>query len=387
VTLSGAKDHTGAVAELARDLVRIDSRSFLSNCPLAERIEAALSGFEVERLDYRDGNGVDKRALVAHRGGKGGLALSAHMDTVPDTGWSSDPWSGRIEGERLQGLGSTDMKGPMAAAIVAASALPAQLPITLLLTTDEEITKAGAREIAQRSVLAREAAPDGIVVVEPTRMIPVRGHRVHIVFTAVATGIQAHSSSGRGRNANWDLLPFLTEMRALYERLRTDSTLQDPDYDPPFSDFNLVLDNHGSAVNVTVPTATATIKFRYSAKIDPEPVANVVRNAAHKAGVALREAREGRPPELPDSHPLVRLCSEVTGAAPRLAPFGTDASELQALAPCVIMGPGDIAVAHAPEESVSIAELVAAVPVFMRLAQQMAQRGPTLPGFHDGSPP
>ena len=365
-------DYAGAVAELTRDLVRIDSRSPLSNRPVAERIEAELAGFEIERLDYRDRNGVEKRALVAHRGGKGGLALSGHMDTVPDTGWRSDPWSGRIEDGRLQGLGSTDMKGPMAAAIVAARALPGELPITLLLTTDEEITKAGAREIAQRSVLAKEAAPEGIVVVEPTRMVPMRGHRVHIVFTAVASGIQAHSSTGRGRNANWDLLPFLMDMRALHERLRKDAALQDPDYDPPFSDFNLVLDNHGSAVNVTVPKATATIKFRYSAKVDPQPVADIVRDAARRAGLALSEAREGRPPELPETHPLVRLCSEVSGLAPRVAAFGTDASELQALAPCVIMGPGDIAVAHAPEESAAIAELAAAVPVFMRLAQAAA---------------
>ena len=94
-------DYAGAVAELARDLVRIDSRSPLSNRPLAERIEAELAGFEIERLDYRDRNGVEKRALVAHRGGKGGLALSGHMDTVPDTGWRSDPWSGRIEDGRV----------------------------------------------------------------------------------------------------------------------------------------------------------------------------------------------------------------------------------------------------------------------------------------------
>ena len=373
VAPSGMTDHAGAVAELARDLVRIDSRSPLSNHPVAERIEAELAGFEVERLDYRDRNGVEKRALVAHRGGKGGLALSGHMDTVPATGWRTDPWSGQIEEGCLQGLGSTDMKGPMAAAIVAASALPGELPITLLLTTDEEITKAGAREIAQRSVLAREAAPQGIVVVEPTRMVPMRGHRAHIVFTAVASGIQAHSSTGRGRNANWDLLPFLVDMRALHERLRNDADLQDPDYDPPFSDFNLVLDNHGAAVNVTVPKATATIKFRYSAKVDPQPVADIVRDAARRAGLALSEAQEGRPPELPETHPLVRLCSEVSGLAPRVAAFGTDASELQAVAPCVIMGPGDIAVAHAPEESVAIAELAAAVPVFMRLAQAVGR--------------
>ncbi len=83
--------------ELARDLVRIDSRSFISNLPVADRVEAALAGFEVERLDYTDAAGVAKRALVAHRGPMGGIALSGHMDTVPDTGWQEDPWSARLD--------------------------------------------------------------------------------------------------------------------------------------------------------------------------------------------------------------------------------------------------------------------------------------------------
>jgi acetylornithine deacetylase/succinyl-diaminopimelate desuccinylase-like protein len=277
-------DHRGGVAELARDLVAIDSRSFLSNHPVAERIEAALADFDIERLDYEDAHGVAKRALVAHRGPPGGLALSGHLDTVPATGWTSDPWSG----------------------------------------------------------------------------------------LAVASGVQAHSSTGRGRNANWDLLPFLVEMRAVHERLRTEPALQDADYDPPFSDFNLVIDNHGTAVNVTVAKATATIKFRYSAKIDPTPVVDAVRDAARRAGVTLTEAREGNPPELPPDHPFVRLCSEAT-AASRVAPYGTDASELQVLAPCVILGPGDIAQAHCPGECVSIAELAAAVPLFMRIAEKVGK--------------
>jgi acetylornithine deacetylase len=376
-------DYSCSVMELAGALVSIDSRSVVSNYPLAERIEAALSGFELERLDYRDPHGVEKRALVAHRGPRGeagddvprgGLALSGHMDTVPDTGWRSDPWSGRIADGRLFGLGSTDMKGPLAAAIVAARALPPHVPITLLVTTDEETTKAGAREIAQRSLLAKTVRPRAILVVEPTGMIPMRGHRVHVQFTAVATGLQAHSSTGRGRNANWDLLPFLVEMRAIHERLRKDPELQDPAYDPPFSDFNLVVDNHGCAANVTVPKATAIIKFRYSAKVDPRPVVDIVRAAARRAGLALTEAPEGDPPELAADHPFVRLCSTTAGAAPGLAPYGTDASELQALAPCVILGPGDIAQAHAPEECVSIADLAAAVPVLMQLAQETARQ-------------
>jgi acetylornithine deacetylase len=368
---------TAALAALARDLVAIDSRSFVSNLALAVRLEAELRGFDLERLDYADATGTPKRVLIAHRGGPGGIAFSGHMDTVPDTGWQEDPWSGRIDHSdgTLHGLGATDMKGPVAAAVLAMQGLPGRVPVTLLMTTDEETTKEGARQIIARSELARAARPALIVVAEPTGLRPVRGHRAHVGFTCVATGVQAHSSTGRGHNANWDLIPFLAEMRAIFERLRTDPSLQDQAYDPVFSDFNLVIDNHGAAVNVTVPRATARIKFRYSASVDPTPVVEAVRAAAVRAGIIVTEAREGEPPELPSDHPYVRLCAEITGAAPCTVPYGTDASELQALAPCVVLGPGDIAQAHTPTESVRLADLAAAVPVFARLAEHVAAAG------------
>jgi acetylornithine deacetylase/succinyl-diaminopimelate desuccinylase-like protein len=372
--LAAMTDRVAALTTLTRDLISIDSRSFVSNLPIAERISVELGDFEVETLDYADADGTAKRALVAHRGGPGGIAFSGHMDTVPDTGWQEDPWSGRSDAGMLHGLGATDMKGPVAAAIMAARALPLDVPVSLFITTDEETTKAGARELVQRSALARAAKPAMILVVEPTNMIPVRGHRSHILFTCVATGVQAHSATGLGRNANWALLPFLTEMQALFDRLRTVPALQDQDYDPVFSDLNLVLDNHGAAINVTVPQATARLKFRYSAKIDPAPELDAVYGAAKRAGVAVSETREGSPPELPADHPLVRLCTDITGKRPGTVPFGTDASVLQALAPCVVMGPGDMSVAHAPGEAVSIAELDAAIPVFTRLAEAIAER-------------
>jgi acetylornithine deacetylase/succinyl-diaminopimelate desuccinylase-like protein len=365
-------DTLATVTKLARDLVAIDSRSFVPNLAVAERIEAALPDFDVERLDYTDAAGIGKRVLVAARGGPGGLALSGHMDTVPDTGWQDDPWSARIEGDTLHGLGSTDMKGPVAAIIVAARALPPTVPVTLLITTDEETTKAGARAIVDRSALVRRMRPKGILVAEPTGMVPVRGHRSQIAFTCEARGLQAHSSTGHGDNANWKLVPFLVEMHALFARLRTDTRFHDDAYDPPFSDFNPVIDNHGTATNVTVPLATVRIKFRYSASIDPAPILAAVRDAGERHGVSVGSAREGSPPELPPGDPLIRLASEVTGAAAATAPYGTDASVLQELAPCVVLGPGDIGVAHTPTERASLAALADAVPVFMRLAEKLA---------------
>jgi acetylornithine deacetylase len=366
-------DPSRTIADFARDLVAIDSRSSVSNIAVAERILPELRGFEVERIDYRDPAGVAKCVLVAHRGGPGGIAFSGHMDTVPETGWQDDPWSARIDADGiLHGLGSTDMKGPVAAAIVAARGLPDSVPLTLLITTDEETTKQGARVIAERSALVRAVRPNGILVVEPTQLQPVRGHRSHILFTCTAQGIQAHSSKGIGRNANWAMIPFLSDMKTVFDRLLTDRSLQDDAYDPPFSDFNPVIDNHGTAINVTVPLATTRIKFRYSARIDPEPIRRAVRDAAQRHGLTLTEAEEGTPPELPPDHPFVRQCIEVSGQSATTAPFGADASILQTIAPCVVLGPGDIGVAHKPAEAVRIADLAAAVPVFQALATRLA---------------
>jgi acetylornithine deacetylase len=364
-------DMNHPVLKLTADLVAIDSRSFVSNLPVAERVERELAGFDIERVDYTDAAGVAKRALVAHKGPKGGYALSGHLDTVPATGWESDPWAPRLDAEGLlHGLGSVDMKGQVAAAIVAAQGAPAGTPVTLLITADEETTKEGARLIAQRSALAKSLGLKGIIVAEPTSLAPVRGHRSHIGFTATARGIQAHSSTGKGVNANWKLLPFLVAMQGVFDRLRSDPALQDAGYDPPFSDFNLILDNHGTAMNVTPARATAHIKFRYSAKVDPAPVLAAVREAAREAGLELAEQREGSPPELPLDHPLVALGVALTGKQPRTAPYGTDASELQALAPCLVLGPGDVGLAHTPRECAVAAELVEAVPLFARVLRE-----------------
>jgi acetylornithine deacetylase len=292
------------------------------------------------------------------------------MDTVPATGWESDPWAPRVDSEGLlHGLGAVDMKGQVAAMIAAAQAAPAQIPVTLLITADEETTKEGARRIATDSALARSLGLSGIVVAEPTSLAPVRGHRSHIGFTATARGVQAHSSTGKGVNANWKLLPFLDAMARIQARLRDDRALQDAGYDPPVSDFNLVLDNHGTALNVTPARATAHIKYRYSARIDPMVVAGAVREAAREADVELQEQWEGPPPELAHDHPLVALGVRLTGRAPGTAPYGTDACELNRLAPCLVLGPGDVAAAHTPHECVRAADLLEAVGLFGRVLE------------------
>lgn len=357
------------IVALASRLIALDTRSSRSNRALAECVAGELPGFAIERLDFTDPDGTGKSALVARRGEAGGcLALSAHMDTVPPVGWTRDPFRPAIEDGRLYGLGSCDMKGPMAAAIVAARSLPADCATMLLLTCDEETTKAGARRIVSESRMLRAHPPGGILVVEPTDLRPLRGHRSDVQFTATARGIQAHSSTAHGLNANIALIPFLSEMRDLHLALRADPRLQDPSYVPPWCDLNIIVDNHGTATNITPPLATCRMKFRYSKAIDPAWVIARVEAAAHRYGLDLTVRQEGTPPELPADHPLVQLAAAATGAAPDVGAFGSDASQFAAVAPTLILGPGSMEQAHKPEEFIDLEQLARSVSIFQRLA-------------------
>ena len=362
------------VVALASRLISFDTRSRRSNLALVEHLEHELADFRVERVAYRDADGVEKAALAALRGNAGApcLALSGHLDTVPPAGWSRDPFAAAVESGRLYGLGATDMKGPVAGAIAAARQAPDDLSVLLLLTADEEWTKEGARRLVDESRLLREARPRGIIVVEPTGLTPVRGHRVDIQFVAEATGVQAHSSTAEGRNANIALIPFLADMRELHLELRREQAHQDPAYQPPWCDLNIVIDNHDAAPNVTVGRATCRMKLRYSKRVDPEWIVERVQRSAATHGLELRVQREAPPPELPEDHSLVRLAAEVAGKNPHVVGFGTDASELSRAAPCVVFGPGSIGDAHTPDESIDVAELERSVPLLVDLIKGAA---------------
>jgi acetylornithine deacetylase len=355
---------------LAQDLIGIDSRSFVSNIAVADRVQAELKGFDVEVIDYTDAKGVAKRNLVARRGpATSGLVLAGHLDTVPDTGWTHSAFDPVISGPKLIGLGCADMKGPIAAMLAAGTAAPAALPVTFLFTADEEAGKAGVREVLKRSELLKKHKPCGIVIGEPTDLRCIRGHRVDIQFTADAEGIQAHSSTGEGINANLALIPFLADMRDLHFTLRKEPRYHDPLYTPPFCDLNFVVDNYGAASNMTVGKATCRIKFRYSKSFNPEWVVDAVQASAKRNGLALAVVREASPPELPLDHPLVQLGARLSGKAPYVAGLGTEASELKVLAPTIVIGPGRIEDAHRPDEKIDLKQLADSVDLYRRFIE------------------
>ena len=357
-----------------KDMVSIDSRSFVSNLEIADLISKELADWKLEFTDYLDPRGVKKRNIVAYNpASESNIAFAGHMDTVPDTRWTRNPFELSIEDGRMYGLGTTDMKGPIAAFVTAAKSLaPVSQPI-LVFTADEEVGKQGVRELVARSeVLNRLRPPSCFIVAEPTDLGLVRGHRVDIQFTAHAKGIQAHSSTGKGKNANISLVPFLNDIRELHLRLRQDVTLHDNQYVPPFCDLNFVIDNYGTAPNTTVGLATCLIKFRYSKAFDPKFVMEEISASAAAHDVELTIKMEAPPPELDKKHSLVLSAERILGRCACVSGLGTEASEYSKLAPCLIYGPGHIECAHMPTEYIEEEQFYGSIDTFKNLALNLA---------------
>ena len=170
---------------------------------LGSLLESA--GFHVDYAAFAP----TRTSLVARTGratGKPPLGFTGHMDTVPLGGaaWSKDAFGSSLEGGRLYGRGSSDMKSGVAAFVVAALALAERLRespgVTLVLTADEECGCGGAAFLAQKTDLL--GAVGALLVGEPTANYPLVGHKGALWMEARTTGVTAHGSMPeRGDNA------------------------------------------------------------------------------------------------------------------------------------------------------------------------------------------
>jgi glutamate carboxypeptidase len=139
--------------------------------------DLALLGARIDRIPGRMGLGDCVRARFPHPAGDAapGLCVMAHLDTVHPVGTLAK-LPVRREGNRCYGPGILDMKGGAvisleAMRLIVAAGMATQLPVTFLLTSDEEIGSPSTRDIIEaeaarsRFVLVPEPArPDGGVV-------------------------------------------------------------------------------------------------------------------------------------------------------------------------------------------------------------------------------
>jgi acetylornithine deacetylase len=357
----------------------------MGNRPLIDMVATWLSdeGWSVEVMELEGSPG--KANLLATRGrGSGGLVLAGHTDTVPfDEGrWTSDPFRVVERDGALHGLGIADMKSFLALAIEAARAFDERdlrEPLVLLGTADEEIGMDGAR------ALVRAGRPHGrrAVIGEPTNLRPVRMHKGCAMQRLELTGRSGHSSDPRfGASALDAMHAAIGELMALREELARDH--RHPALDPGWPTLNLGHVAGGDNPN----RICGHCVLDYDVRVLPGMDFDAVRGEIHRRVANALAGREGigivhhaltasvPPFETPATASLVRATEELTGHAAEGVSFGTEAPFLSALGmDTVVLGPGDIAVAHQPDESLPLDRLEPTRVLLQRLIERFCVRG------------
>ena len=356
--------------DYAQDLIRFDSVSNLSNQLVSQYLDDALQtlGFETEIVPYRDSRDVLKVNVVARKGprGEGGLAYFAHSDVVPAADWHDseygpfDPW---IDGDRLYGRGSCDMKGSIASMLAAVSQRAKasfDRPLYVVVTADEEVGFHGARWVSLNSAIYKEIR-DGKaagIIGEPTMLEVVIAHKGSRGMRIVSHGEAAHSSGTAGKNANLAMIPFLSEMLAIYQETETETRWQNPLFDPPTLSWNIGINDGNTALNVKAPQSVCTVYFRGMPDVDAGPLVERTRAAAQRHGLEWSLFAQAEPFTISPEAEIVRTMLRLTGNnSPKRVCYGTDAAVFSELQNLVVCGPGDVAKAHTRDEWITLDQL------------------------------
>lgn len=321
-----------------------------------EHLEAA--GFAVEISDYGDGH-VN---LYAGRG-QPRVLFNCHLDTVPiGEGWTRPPLELTIESGLAYGRGVCDIKG--AAAVLLALAEQTDQPMALLFSSDEE----GAGSCCVRRFLEDPAHRDyeQVVVCEPTRCEAILAHRGFLSVKGHFSGVMGHSSEFRALedNANHRLARW-TAAALDYCAVEAEAGRH--------TCFNLGLVDGGTKSNVIAGDA----RLHYSARLGPGQSNEALFDALKGLAGADQFAEWHIPfsgPPLPaggqDDQAARAFClaHELNIGEP--VGFWTEASLFSdADLPALVLGPGDIAQAHAVDEWVALEQLERALAAYQAIVE------------------
>lgn len=383
---------TSLATGLAQRLVRIPSHPGVER--QEEAVALALAEFFAQHgvaaaLDEAAPGRPNVLASVA--GGRPGrhLLFCGHTDTVPLN--TADPgfaFSGEIRDGLLLGRGSVDMKGPLAAmaAALVTLASPEALSagrVTLAAVADEEMQSLGCERLVRSGFQA-----DGAVVGEPTGNRIALGHRGLEWLLIDFVGRAAHGGRPEeGINAIAAAARFLR--KAEEELLPAFAARAHPLLGPPT--WNVGTIAGGDQPSTVAATCRVTLDRRTVPGETFDGVMEEIESllAAVRAEMPGLAARVERVPggmatlehvgfATPADHPLtvaaVAAAKEVCGAAGALTSFPawTDGALLSAYAgiPTIVVGPGDLALAHAPHEAIAVDEIEAAARFYARLAER-----------------
>lgn len=303
------------------------------------------------------------RAVLWTRGSPR-LLFSGHVDVVPvGEGWTRAPFGGEEVEGRIWGRGACDMLGSVACFVAAAAQAP-DAPLGILLTTDEETGMQSAIRALEERFLA---GVDEVVVGEPTDFDVGIAEKGVLWLRLETQGRNAHGSMPElGENAAERLVRILHALQGAplpgHHALLGAPTR------------NLGRVHGGDAVNQVPASAWAELDYRYLPGMTEEQIVRTLHEAARQARERARvEVVSHHPPfETSPEEPLVQRAAKAlaaTGIVPRLVglPYGTEASRFAPHAACLILGPGERALAHTPRESIRVEDLRRGTAVYARL--------------------
>lgn len=328
---------------------------------------------------------AEKFNLVATLGrGPGGLVLAGHTDTVPfDTeGWRFDPFTLTEADGCLYGLGTSDMKGFFPLAIEAARRFDGErlrAPLILVATADEESSMCGARALVDAGRPHARFA----VVGEPTGMRPVRLHKGVMMEAIRLTGRAGHSSDpSLGINALEAMYQVMGEL--LTWRAELQAAHNNPLFTVPVPTLNLGHIHGGDNPNRICGECELHFDLRPLPGMDPEElrvdIAARVNQRLAGSGIKIdmHSLFPGMPPmDTPSDSPVVRAAETLTGYTAEAAAFGTEGPYLARLGmDTVILGPGDIAQAHQPDEFLRVDRISPTIDLLASLIERFCTQPP-----------
>src|SRR3984885_12110534 len=288
------------------------------------------------------GSGERFNVYAALPGITADVVLSTHMDTVP-------PFFGCTEDDLyLYGRGACDAKGIIAAQVAAADQLrEAGVKVGLLFLVGEERDSAGAA-VANLQPKGSKFLING----EPTDNRLAIASKGALRVELRAKGRMAHSAYPElGESAIDKLIGALHDVMALPLPV-------EPEIGP--STLNIGLIEGGRAPNVIADKAEAHLLIRLVGPAD-EIKQGIVKAVGDRADV-----------EFSLELPFVRM-RKVGNLPTMVAKFTTDIPSLTSWGEPFLLGPGSIHVAHTPNEKIAKRELLEAVDLYVRLAEELVR--------------
>lgn len=319
------------------------------------------------------------------------FCLQGHYDTVgPASGWLRDPYRATIEGNRLYGLGASDMKGALAAMMMAGKALASvgfagNGNLTLLFSPDEEYPGGpGIRFLIGQDMIR----PDWLVSGEPSGL-----DQIHVGMKGAFWGdITFYGRSAHGSTPFWGTNAFehfLRFARRIDERVRSllDSgespyPVTPPDHQRSTLVLGGIVKGTNGARSVVPDYFSTSFDIRVLPSPSQPPVLEVLEEelnsyVAEHPGITAELKVSSRMPGyvLPgDSDKiqmLMRCVAAVTGKEPTLT-CSSGAMEtalfVAAGIPALVFGPGRWECSHCPDEFILTDDMVAAAKVYALLA-------------------